>query len=216
MSATLRVQDFTQNPKLFANLPTPPSVVQVPGRTFPVTIHHAKTTELDNYEDAALRKIVKIHRKLPAGGVLVFLTGKQEIIRMVHKLERCLNPRQKRHDKISNEQQAPTDVTLYESNKDTLRDMDDEEMDGDIFKEGATDDFDEMEEDDKQNDEEVTVPPPPDDDSGIPQKAVILPLYSLLSAEDQAKVFRPMPEGHRLIVVATNIAETVRSKVERF
>lgn len=47
MSATLRVEDFTENDKLF---PTgPPAVVRVPGRTFPVTIHHSKVTELDKY-----------------------------------------------------------------------------------------------------------------------------------------------------------------------
>lgn len=47
MSATLRVEDFTKNEKLF---PTgPPAVVKVPGRTFPVTIHHSKSTELDDY-----------------------------------------------------------------------------------------------------------------------------------------------------------------------
>jgi hypothetical protein len=33
-------------------------------------------------------------------------------------------------------------------------------------------------------------------------------LYSMLSADEQAKVFVPVPEDTRLIVVATNIAET--------
>lgn len=47
MSATLRVEDFTKNEKLF---PTgSPKIVTVPGRTHPVTIHHSKVTELDNY-----------------------------------------------------------------------------------------------------------------------------------------------------------------------
>lgn len=36
----------------------------------------------------------------------------------------------------------------------------------------------------------------------------ILPLYSLLSNEQQLKVFRPPPEGTRLVIVATNVAET--------
>ena len=35
-----------------------------------------------------------------------------------------------------------------------------------------------------------------------------LPLYSLLNSERQRRVFEPVPEGHRLCVVATNIAET--------
>ena len=36
----------------------------------------------------------------------------------------------------------------------------------------------------------------------------IVPLYSLLSSEDQMKAFKPPPEGTRLVVVATNVAET--------
>ena len=35
-----------------------------------------------------------------------------------------------------------------------------------------------------------------------------LALYSLLSSEKQARVFQSVPEGHRLCVVATNVAET--------
>jgi HrpA-like RNA helicase len=47
MSATLRIEDFTKNNMLFPTCP--PAVVLVPGRTFPVTIHHSKVTELDDY-----------------------------------------------------------------------------------------------------------------------------------------------------------------------
>lgn len=36
----------------------------------------------------------------------------------------------------------------------------------------------------------------------------VVPLYAMLTADEQAKVFRAPPEGHRLIVVATNVAET--------
>ena len=35
-----------------------------------------------------------------------------------------------------------------------------------------------------------------------------LPLYSLLSSEKQNQIFLPPPSGHRLCVVATNVAET--------
>lgn len=36
----------------------------------------------------------------------------------------------------------------------------------------------------------------------------ILPLYSLLSTQEQMKIFKPPAPGRRLIVLATNIAET--------
>lgn len=36
----------------------------------------------------------------------------------------------------------------------------------------------------------------------------VLPLYAMLPAAQQARVFAQLPAGHRLIVVATNVAET--------
>lgn len=36
----------------------------------------------------------------------------------------------------------------------------------------------------------------------------ILPLYSLLPSDKQLKVFEPPPEGSRLVIIATNVAET--------
>ena len=36
----------------------------------------------------------------------------------------------------------------------------------------------------------------------------ILPLYSLLPNDQQMRVFQPPPPGHRLVIVATNVAET--------
>lgn len=36
----------------------------------------------------------------------------------------------------------------------------------------------------------------------------ILPLYSILPTEQQMRVFQDPPEGARLVVVATNVAET--------
>ena len=37
---------------------------------------------------------------------------------------------------------------------------------------------------------------------------LVLPLYAMLPAHKQMQVFEPPPEGTRLIVVATNVAET--------
>lgn len=53
MSATLKVEDFTENTRLFPKgedgVVRQPALVKVPGRTFPVSVHHSKVTELDNY-----------------------------------------------------------------------------------------------------------------------------------------------------------------------
>ena len=36
----------------------------------------------------------------------------------------------------------------------------------------------------------------------------VLPLYAMLPGGAQDAVFRAVPSGHRLIIVATNVAET--------
>ena len=87
---------------------------------------------------------------------------------------------------------------------DDFRDMDDEEVDGDIFQQQEDDDDIDF----INCDEPMDINLSNDDDDKRPIKVQILPLYSMLSADEQAKVFSPVPDDTRLIVVATNIAET--------
>lgn len=75
MSATLRVSDFAENKLLF---PSPPPVISVSARQHPVTIHFNRRTSSD-YVKEAIKKTAKIHSRLPLGGILVFLTGQNEI-----------------------------------------------------------------------------------------------------------------------------------------
>ncbi|EEC14099.1 ATP-dependent RNA helicase, putative, partial [Ixodes scapularis] len=89
MSATLRVEDFTQNSHLFK---VPPPVLKA--RQFlsmfwqhPVTIHFNKRTP-DDYLQEAYRKVCKIHQQLPEGAILVFVTGQQEVQSLCHKLRK--------------------------------------------------------------------------------------------------------------------------------
>ncbi|XP_030877781.1 probable ATP-dependent RNA helicase DHX37 isoform X4 [Leptonychotes weddellii] len=92
MSATLRVEDFTQNQRLF---PQPPPVIKVESRQFPVTVHFNKRTPLEDYSGECFRKVCKIHRMLPAGGILVFLTGRAEVHALCCRLRRAF-PRPRR------------------------------------------------------------------------------------------------------------------------
>eukprot|EP00957_Ditylum_brightwellii_P201207 15324562-Ditylum_brightwellii.AAC.1 len=190
MSATLRVEDFTANPRLFPG--SPPAVVTVPGRTFPVTIHHSKVTELDDH-------------------------GKQEIIRMVNRLRKSLCPKTggKRKVERCKDSSVPLpdngEMDMVGDGSDGLRDMDDDEIDGDFFqKDNVDDDYDDMS---SGEDNEIDAKTEENENAGDssdegPKNVLILPLYSMLSVEEQARVFAPVPEGHRLIIVATNIAET--------
>ena len=211
MSATLRVEDFTENERLFPDKSRRPALVKVPGRTYPVSIHHSKVTELDDYEKAALDKVCKIHHKLPAGGILCFLTGKQEIVRMVNRLTQKLEPRNRQTSGKPQSGRYDATNTLASDAEagDGFRDLDDEEADGDLFQkeDKAYDDFEDMEIN-GIDDVDAIAATSTDDEEKRPQKVRILPLYSMISAEEQAKVFAPVPEDTRLIVIATNIAET--------
>ena len=82
---------------------------------------------------------------------------------------------------------------------------DDDEADGDLFRGDELEQQDDFE--DMENAEELEGVIDNDAKSNIPTRVKILPLYSLLSIKDQAKIFEPIEEGTRLIVVSTNIAE---------
>lgn len=53
-------------------------------------VHYNKVTKED-YVEEAYRKIVKIHTTLPQGGILVFVTGKKEIMYLCRRLQMELN-----------------------------------------------------------------------------------------------------------------------------
>ena len=54
-------------------------MIKVDARQFDVTTHFSKETKED-YVDETFNKVMQIHKKLPEGGILVFLTGKNEIL----------------------------------------------------------------------------------------------------------------------------------------
>ena len=84
MSATLRVSEFSEN-KIFSGI-LKPRVVEISSRQYPVHIYHSKKTEND-YINEAFKYCCKIHSRLPEGNVIVFLTGKREILYLCKKLK---------------------------------------------------------------------------------------------------------------------------------
>lgn len=70
-SATLDSNKFS---RYFNNCP----IITIPGRTFPVEVLYTKAPEMD-YLAAALESVIQIHVAEPAGDILVFLTGQEEI-----------------------------------------------------------------------------------------------------------------------------------------
>ncbi|CAB1322107.1 unnamed protein product [Coregonus sp. 'balchen'] len=188
MSATLRVEDFTENRKLF---PTPPPVIKVEARQFPVSVHFNKRTPLEDYTGEVFLKTCKIHRMLPPGGILVFLTGQAEVHSVCRRLRRAFPFR--RGNPATGEGEVTTD-TSDEMKK---------------FKKAKHKKTVSLPRIDLDNYSALPVDEGDEDQKADPSLPLyVLPLYSLLAPEQQAKVFRPPPPGARLCVVATNVAET--------
>lgn len=193
MSATLRIEDMTQNPKLFK---TPPPVLEVEGRQYPVTVHFSRRTYHD-YVEEAFKKISRGHKKLPPGGILVFMTGQHEITQLNKKLKKA----------FTGMDSAPVPKVSIPASE---APVEAEDLDfGNVDDRGA-DDYDEGDSGDEEEDDEAEfVIPEEEGETGTgPARMHILPLYSLLPTKEQMRVFEPPPEGSRLVILATNVAET--------
>lgn len=213
MSATLRVEDFTENKRLFR---TPPPFIKVEARQFPVTVHFNKYTPMEDYTAEAFRKTCKIHRMLPPGGILVFLTGQAEVHSVCRRLRKAFPYRPNNVEHIETED---TSEELRKSKKQKQKksvslpciDLDNYSAlpvdEGDEDRQAGIDD----DNDDDAEGSDLDLGDQPEDmeekaDPSIP--LYVLPLYSLLAPEQQAKVFHQPPPGARLCIVATNVAET--------
>lgn len=119
MSATLRVSDFAENTTLFT---TPPPIINVAPRQHPVIVHFSRRTQPD-YVTEAFRKASKIHARLPPGGILIFLTGQNEITGVCRKLEarysaKALEDKRKRRSQTAGKStvDSPAVTTLLPKN----------------------------------------------------------------------------------------------------
>lgn len=190
MSATLRITDFTENKTLFTK---PPPVVQAEGRQFTVTNHFARQTRHD-YVEELFKKITKAHKKLPPGGFLVFLTGQNEITHLSKKLKETF--------KIGTMASGPQ---VRISGQDAPAEAEDVDFGGLMEEELDSDDESVDFEGDDNDDAEFDVG---EAEEVGPAKMHVLPLYSLLPTKEQLRVFEPPPDGSRLVILATNVAET--------
>lgn len=200
MSATLRVSDFSENNVLFD---TPPPVLKVDARQFPVSVHFNKRTAF-NYTEEAFRKTCKIHKQLPKGAILIFMTGKAEIVAMVKKLrnEFPLPGTKSKKIKDTSDIDDLVDVRIDANNAD----VEAEEIDFEVNELEINEENDDYKED--ESDEEEGFDEERDEDQTENDPLYVLPLYSLLPTSEQMKIFEEPPAGARLCVVATNVAET--------
>ncbi|KAG0222579.1 P-loop containing nucleoside triphosphate hydrolase protein [Mortierella sp. GBAus27b] len=206
-------------------------------KSYGLTIHFNKRTPEVDYVTEAFKKIVKIHSRLPAGGILVFLSGQAEIMTLVKKLrkkfpfpdttkqpakfetkldsmkkgQRGTNGSGTKSEDTEAKEDAPNNQVLDPRNEDVeLEDMAIGESEAVAALEGMEEDDEAFDLDASDSEEELG-----EDDEVLEETPDagtaplhILPLYSLLKTEEQMKVFQPPPPGSRLCVIATNVAET--------
>lgn len=190
MSATLRIEDFTENRRLFD---PPPPLIKIAARQHPVTVHFNKVTPMkeEEYEEAVFAKVCKIHVLLPKGHVLVFLTGRRQIEYLCHRL----NERFKKA--------TAKELPVYPDREDT-----DGTGEGDKDKENGKDEKGKKEEDEVKCAEDLIMRDDTDGDADGGRNGKnpllslladwkeakyapvnVLPLYSLLDPAKQAQVF---------------------------
>lgn len=196
MSATMRIEEFINNRHLFK---LKPKVINIDARQYPVTTHFNKQTP-KNYLEEAYKKVSKIHRQLPSGGILVFVTGQQEVQTLCNRLrkkfpmktetddldELPLKSKKPRKKKQTTIDEKPSLGIIDEEELEHIQSDAEEEKDEEEGKEGAiTSDIE---------DEEA---------SGIQgissEPLYVLPLYAILSSEKQARVRFPFLSYSKII-----------------
>ncbi|XP_078431086.1 RNA helicase family protein [Wolffia australiana] len=231
MSATLRVEDFVSDRRLFHE---PPLVLEVPTRQYPVTVHFSKKVDYRDYLKQASKKVLRIHRALPPGGILVFVTGKAEVEYLCRKLRREASQ--------SETSTAAEDITSILNNSiEEPSEVSDSALDEFVVEDDedsySSDSEEEMIEEPNSVLELLNEPERlaslkakfdaittganvlPEQNLSVTKETSeksrdmysglwVLPLYAMLPSDDQLRVFGAVPEGQRLVVVATNVAET--------
>lgn len=264
MSATLRVEDFVSGKRLFPKIPP---LIEVPTRQYPVTIHFSKKTEIVDYIGQAYKKVMSIHKKLPQGGILVFVTGQREVDYLCEKLrnsskelvvqaaKRDASAKKKCDDgsfggvdmkeiaeafddgsnnqnyRFSSHGEDPSDIgdgnydddfeeeDMYESDEDSDWETVDDGSAYSFVEEGKLDAlraaFSALSDKNGSVSVETTKSIAAENQEAeqekntfSPGKLRVLPLYAMLSPAAQLRVFEEVEKEERLVVVATNVAET--------
>lgn len=203
-------------------------------------VHFEKRTEMQDYLLLCLKKVLSIHKRLPPGGVLIFLPGQQEIEFVVKQLlEEAQKIKRQRAVKRSRESKkakvAGDEETVDFSDIDSQSESEEEEEelldqetkkrlvghkwsyldldaeDSLLDRSRETDQMagsSEKQTKKKSSSSEKALPEPVESEEEVLDiKACAL--YARLEVDRQQQVFELVDEKkERLIVVATNVAET--------
>ena len=165
------------------------ATMSIPGRLYPVAIYHSKDA-LSSNQDEVVEKAVdvlkRIHKR-EMGHVLLFLPGQYEIekaVRMIEEwYERERSSSSRDHSSSSQKHSSHADNSSSHADNSSSH-ADNSSSHADNSSSHA-------------DNSHTSIP-----------KLRVLPLYAALPAEQQAEVFKPVPNDVRKVVVCTNIAET--------
>ncbi|EFH53239.1 hypothetical protein ARALYDRAFT_904844 [Arabidopsis lyrata subsp. lyrata] len=220
MSATLRVEDFVSGKRLFPNIPP---LVEVPTRQYPVTIHFSKRTEVVDYigqreVDYICDKLRKSLKELVGQAALRDASVKKKCddgsfggVDMKEIAEAFDDDYNSQNYRFNSHGDDPFEIgdgnyddfeeeDIYESDDDSDWEIVDDGFGSSLVEEGKHDalreTFNALEENNGPK-------------SAEPNKEnYVLPLYAMLSPAAQLRVFEDVEKEDRLVVVATNVAET--------
>ena len=205
MSATLRVSEFSEN-KIFEGI-LKPRIVEISSRQYPVHIYHSKKTEND-YINEAFKYCCKIHSRLPEGNVIVFLTGKREILDLCKNLkDEFMGIRDENNEEINNIEDKKDNNAILEQkslkdNNISNNNIDDNKINNEEKKEEEKKEEEKIVEEIDENTGGVEI-----EDKKNYSPVIVLPLYSSMEPDEQMKIYQEH-KGKRMIVVSTNVAET--------
>ena len=192
MSATLRVNEFSEN-KIFSGI-LKPRIVEISSRQYPVHIYHSKKTEND-YINEAFKYCCKIHSRLPEGNVIVFLTGKREILDLCRKLR----------DEFMGIKEE--DELEKDNNKENINIIKEQPKFNEQEGKNGKNNEEKKEEEKIVEEIEENAKNIITEDKNNYSPVIVLPLYSSMEPEEQMKIYQEH-KGKRMIVVSTNVAET--------
>lgn len=162
MSATLRVDDFLKNKRLFE---IEPPLINIDARQYDVQVHFSRNTPaIEKRLDTVKHCVEMIHERMPPGGILVFLPGKNEIKECVSYFSKLYSK-----ERVSSNRPNKSNTKKHTEAENT-EDKSTEQIE--------IEDVDEIM-DLNQKIEIIDKKP-----------MIVLPLYSLLSQEEQAFIFK--------------------------
>ena len=211
MSATPNLADFIGNSRLFGE---GVAKINVEAAKHKVNVFHARRTAED-FVEAAVEKAVKVHRMFGVGDLLVFMPGREEVMKVCRDITDELRRREDQFDRgdgneEGEDEEEEEDKIRRGRNVKTFEGGNKMEIEGEENKEEDSEFEGEAEAEEPERVRRGAAYTGGTLTSNFEfrgQRFVVIPLFSKMDISRQSLVFAKTP-GFRKIIVSTNVAET--------